>query len=104
MFRVTLYNKQGQRVKFKAATPSIRIARKHRDDFHETYSDDHYVEIVDLEVDAGLSRVHWKCTITGNTGNGEPMSIDKALYAVSDGTETNDSHAYWIEQANLVRD
>lgn len=105
MYKVTLYNVKGKRIKFRADTSCIRQARKHKEDFELDYSDNHYVEITDTRINPALSILHWKSIISGETGHGEPMSMDLALHVRKESQERDsDLYDYWIEQANLVMD
>lgn len=104
MYKVTVYDKTGKRVKHRAPTSDIRQARVYRVAFETVYSDDHYVEITDTDIDETLSKIYWKDTISGETGHGEPMSMDVAM---ADVVRLNAQHTnvdHWVIQANLVKD
>ena len=105
MYKVTLYDVKGNQIKFRAPTPNIRQARRHKEIFELAYSDNHYVEITDTRINPALSILHWKSNISDETGHGEPMSMDLALHVKQESQERDsDDYDYWIEQANLVMD
>ena len=105
MYKVTLYDVKGNQIKSRLPTPSIRNARRHKEVFELAYSDNHYVEITDIRINSALSILHWRRIISGETGHGEPMSMDLALHIKQESEKEGlEEHEYWIKQDNLVMD